>query len=178
MRKIAAISLLLLISFGAYSCKELDEFTKFNLDYTAKVTVPSTSVVNLPIDLLTPDITTNYEDQFSNNDTRTDLVEEINLTAMDITAKVPQGSNLDFLKSIEVFISADGLDEIEIASKKDIPDGLTKLDLDYSGVNLKDYVTKNTIKLRVKTVTDKAIGQDRELEVFTRFRVNAKILGV
>lgn len=178
MRRIAVILFLVLGIVTTNSCKKLDEFTQFNLEYTTEVTVPATAVIDLPIDILTPDMETNYEDQLSNNDTRTDLVQEITLSAMSFTAKSPQGSNLDFLKSVQVFISAEGLSEIAIASKNDIPDGLTKLDLEVSSVNLKDYIKKETIKFRVKTVTDKSISEERDLEIFNRFRVNAEILGV
>lgn len=178
MKKIITLALIAMGILTLNSCKELDEFTQFNLDYTTEVTIPANSVINLPLNLATPDVQTNYQNQFSNNNTNTDLVEEIKLAALDIVAKAPQGSNLDFLKSIKVFISADGLDELEIASKSDIPDGLTVLNLDKTDANLKDFVTKETIKLRVETVTDEAITQDRDLEIFTRFRVNAKILGV
>lgn len=178
MKKIIIISLIAVGILTTYSCKKLDEFTKFDLDYTSKVTIPANTIVNIPIDLNTPDIETNFQDKLSNNNTNTELVEEITLGAMSITATVPQGSNLDFLKSIQVFISADGLDEVEIASNSEVADGLTTLELTVSNVNLKDFITKESIKLRIKTVTDKAITQDRDLEIFTRFKVNAKILGV
>lgn len=178
MKKIVIISLISIGIITSNSCKKLDELTQFDLDYTSKVTVPSSSVVNIPIDLSTPDIETNYQDQLSSNETSTDLVDDIKLAVMNINAKEPQGSNLDFLKSVQVFISVDGLDEIEIASSNDIPDGLTTLELSVSSVNLKDYITKENIKFRIKTTTDKAITQDRDLEIFTRFSVNAKILGV
>lgn len=178
MKKIIIVSLIALGIITTNSCKKLDEFTQFDLNYDATVVLPANSVINLPLNLFTPDITTNYEEKFSANDTRKDLIEEITISAIDIIVQKPQGQTLDFLKSIEVYISADGLDEIEVASKYDIPDGLTSLGLDYSKANLKDYVTKESIKLRIKTVMDESLNQDTELKINTRFRVNAKILGV
>lgn len=178
MKKLIIVALIATGIISTNSCKELDEFTQFNLNYDAEVVIPKSSVINLPLNLFTPEITTNYEEQFSANDTRKDLIEEIRISGIDITVQKPQGQTLDFLKSIEVFISADGLDEIEVASKYDIPDGLTTLGLNYSNANLKDYVTKESIKLRVKTVMDESVQQDTELKINTRFRVNAKILGV
>ncbi|HYG15552.1 MAG TPA: hypothetical protein VEC12_07340 [Bacteroidia bacterium] len=160
------------------SCKKADELTKFNMEFNSEVTVPPNTLVNLPIDLLTPDMTTNYEETFSANDTRKDLVEEITIDKITITAKAPQGITLDFLKSITVYISADGIPEKEVASKYDIPDGLTSLDLDYVSDNLKDFLTRETIRLRVKTVTDKAVNQEIDLNVYNRFKVDAKVLGV
>lgn len=178
MKKIIILSLIAIGFVGMYSCKKLDKLTTFHLEYKSAVTVPANSVINLPLSLASPDITTNYQSNFENNNTNKDLIEEIKLDKMNITVKAPQGTNLDFLKSVEVYISAEGLDEIRVASKFDIADGLTSLDLDYISDNLKDYVLKDTIKLRVKAITDKTTTQDRDLEVLTRFWVNAKILGI
>ncbi len=178
MKKLIIIVLIASGIIVTNSCKKLDEFTKFNLNYDATVVLPANSVINLPLNLFTPDITTNYEEQFSSNDTRKDLVQEITIDGINITVQSPQGQTLDFLKSIEVYISADGLDEIQVASKYNIPDGLTMLELDYISDNLKDYITKESIKLRVKTVMDESLNQDTELKINTRFKVNAEILGV
>lgn len=178
MKKIVILSLLAIGTFAIHSCKKLDKLTQFHLEYNSAVTVPANSIVNLPIDLNTPDITTDYQKKFESNNTSKDMVEEIKLDKMNLTVKAPQGGNLDFLKSIEVYISADGMSEIRVASKLEIPDGLTTLDLDYADNNLKDYVMKESIKLRVKTITDKAITQNQDLNILTRFFVNAKILGV
>lgn len=178
MKKIILLSLIIIGVAGVYSCKKLDKLTQFHLEYTSSVTVPANSIVNLPISLASPDITTDYQSKFENNNTSKDLVDEIKLDKINIKVKAPHGTNLNFLKSVEVFISAEGLDEIRVASKFDVPDGLTSLDLDYISDNLKEYVLKESIKLRVKTITDEAITQDRDLEILTRFWVNAKILGV
>ncbi|MGV3596877.1 MAG: hypothetical protein ACO1PI_03360 [Bacteroidota bacterium] len=176
MKKLMVI-LIAIAALTLNACKKLEKLTEFYLDYTASVTVPANMGINLPFDILTPDITTNYEEQFSANDTRKDMVDEIKMAGMVITVKSPQGQNLDFLKSINVFISAEGLPEKEIASKSNVPDGLSVLELDYTSDNLKEYVMKDKIKLRVKTVTDKALNQNVDLDVKARFFVNAKILG-
>lgn len=176
MKKLIVVAIAL-GSLGVYSCKKLDKLTQFYLDYNSTFTVPANSGINLPLDLFTPDITTNYEEKFSANDTRKDMVDEIKVDNISITVKSPQGAKLDFLKSIHVFISADGLAEKEVAWKDNIADGLTSLDLEHTGDNLKDYILKDKIKLRVKTVTDKATNQDITLDVKNRFWVNAKILG-
>lgn len=177
MKKLIFASSLFAILFLT-QCKKLDKLTQFNLDYKSNASVPPNTVINLPLDLFTPDMTTNYEEQMKNNDTRSDLVEEIKITGIDMVVINPQGGNFDFLKSINVYISAEGLPEKEVAWKTSVPDGLTRLQLDYTGDNLKDYVAKNTIKFRVKTVTDKSVTQTIDIEVNSHFRVNAKVLGV
>lgn len=176
MKKLLLLLPLALAIVTLTKCKKIDELTTFRMSYDSQVTVPANGVINLPLDILTPDITTNYQQQFSANDTRSDLVNEINIDGITITVKSPANQNLDFLKSINVYIAAEGMAEKEIASKNDIPDGLSSLSLDYVSDNLKDYLTKDKIKLRVKTVTDKALTNDTELNIKTDFKVKAKIL--
>ena len=74
------------------SCKKVDELTTFDLAYSAKVTVPSKSVINLPFDLFTPDVTTNSESEFATKGTAKDYIDKINLTslAMKITSPPPR----------------------------------------------------------------------------------------
>lgn len=176
MKKLLLLLPLALVLVLFSNCKKLEELTKFNISFNSEVTIPANSIINLPFDIFTPDITTNYQEQFSANKTRTDLVSEIKMDAVNITVKAPAGQNLDFLKSINIFIAAEGLDEKEIAFINDVPDGLTALSLECVSDNIKDYITKDKIKLRVKTVTDKTVSQNTELDVQTKFWVQAKIL--
>ena len=72
---IAAISIIL------GSCKLIDQLTQFNVDYSTNFTIPATSVLGLPIPILNivqPDgVTTNSTQTFTNNNTRSDLLEEV-----------------------------------------------------------------------------------------------------
>lgn len=176
MKKIFFIAIIVAGIATTYSCKKINELARFSMNYSTEFTVPAGTPVNLPLDIPTPGIETNFEETFKNNNTNAGLIDEITLSSLTITVKAPQGATLDFLKSVEFFIKADGLDEVKLASSENIADGLTSLDLTATGVNLKDYLTKNTIKLRVKTVTDKVLAENRELEAKFTFQVQAKIV--
>jgi len=175
MRKILfAFSLFLLF----INCDKIDDLTKFNLDYDTQVTIPSSAGINLPFDVLTPDTETNSSSRFESNDTRKDLIEEIRLTQLQLVITSPSDADFSFLESIEVYISADGLDEIKIASKVDVPEDVSTLDLEVSDSDLKEYIKKDSYSLRLNTVTDEAISQDHEIDVKSTFFVDAKILGL
>ena len=175
MRKyISIIVLAVLIS----NCSKLDELTKFDMDYDTQVTIPSSAGINLPFDVLTPDTETNSESTFESNDTRKDLIEEIKLTKLQLVITSPSETDFSFLESIEVFISADGLDEIRIASKTEVPETVSTLDLEVSDTDLKEYIKKDNYSLRLNTVTDEAMSQDHEIDVKSTFFVDAKILGL
>jgi len=160
-------------------CSKIDELTKFNMNYDQSVTIPSSTGINLPFDMFTPDTETNSESEFSVNDTRKDLIEEIKLTKLELIITSPGEADFSFLKSIEVYISAEGLDEIKIAYNNDVPENVgNELDLDTSDVDLKEYIKKDKFNLRLNTVTDEVISQDHEIDVKSTFFVDAKILGI
>ena len=175
MRKYLSIFILTVL---VSSCDKLDNLTKFNIDYDTQVTIPSSAGINLPFDVLTPDVETNSESRFESNDTRKDLIEEIKLTKLQLVITSPSGADFSFLESIEVFISADGLDELKIASKVEVPQDVTTLDLEVSDADLKEFIKKDSYSLRLNSVTDEAISQDYELDVKSTFFVDAKILGL
>lgn len=178
MKKTGIISIIaLLLFFG--QCKEIDKLTQFDLDYTSEVTIPANAGINIPIDILTPDIETNTEDEFAVNDTRKDLVEEITLKEAKLRILSPDGQNFDFLKTIRIYIRAEGLDEQLIAWKENIADGSgSELALNTSDEDLKVYIKKESFKLRFYVKTDQAITQDIKIEAYSRFFVDAKVLGI
>lgn len=160
-------------------CSKIDELTKFNMDYNQSVTIPSSAGINLPFDLFTPDTETNSSSEFEVNDTRKDLIEEIKLTKLELIIKTPNDADFSFLKSIEVYISAEGLDEIKIANYDDVPENTGNiLSLETSDMDLKEYIKKDKFNLRLNTVTDEVISQDYELDVNSTFFVDAKIFGI
>ncbi len=170
-------TLFIVITF--YSCDKLDELTKFDIEYSQRATIPSSTGVDLPFDVFTPETETNSESEFEINDTRKDLIEEIKLTQLELVIISPDGADFSFLESISVFISADGLDEIQIASLAEVSDNTgTRLNLDTSDIDLKDYIKSDKFSLRLNTVTDELLSTDHELEVNSTFFVDAKILGL
>tara|TARA_R110002111_G_scaffold148719_1_gene215818 strand:+ start:364 stop:897 length:534 start_codon:yes stop_codon:yes gene_type:complete len=167
----------LLVLFTA--CDIIDELTKFDMEYSQRATIPSSTGINLPFDVFTPEMETNSESTFAVNDTRKDLIEEIKLTNLELVMISPEEADFSFLNSIEVYISADGLEEILIANLDEVPeDAGNVITLDTSDTDLKEYIKKDEFSLRLNTVTDELMSTDHELEVNSTFFVDAKILGL
>lgn len=161
------------------ACDKVNELTRFTMKYEAYATVPSSLVVDTPLSIPTPDITTNASSTFSSNNTNADLVQEILLSALSLEVSSPQGEDFSFLKSISIFLNAEGLPEVKIAWADNVPnDAGTILELETSGENLKEYIVKDKFSLRVNTVTDEIIGTDHEIKINSEFLVDAKILGI
>ncbi|MEL7339729.1 MAG: hypothetical protein AAGM67_04520 [Bacteroidota bacterium] len=167
-----------LLAFTTFSCEKVEEFTQFDLNYTASVTIPATAGINLPFDLFTPDIETDSESKFAVEDTRKELLQEVKLTKMDLTITSPDDQRFDFLKEITVYIDAEGLGELIIAEKKEIPDNIgAELSLDVSENDIQEYIKKDGFKLRVNTVTDEALSEAINIDIATTFFVDAKVFG-
>ena len=172
--------MLLILAIGMISftsCDKIDEeFTQFELEYTSQLTIESGFGLNLPINVITPETTTNAESEFEINNTKKDLVEEVTLTDMTLKVTSPDEQRLDFLESIKVYINADGLSELEIAFKNDVPEDVgDSLELDVNENNLKDYIIKDEFSLRVEAVTDMITGNDVDIDIKSTFFVDSKL---
>lgn len=173
------ILLLLLLPLVMMQCKRLSEFTKFDLTYDETVVIPATTGINLPFNIFTPPINSENESEFAVNDTRKDLIEEITLTTLELTISSPEKGDFRFLQSIEIYLSADSLDEVLVAWRNEIPRDIGNfLDLETSNTDLQEYIKKDAFNLRVKTKTDQIIESDHEVLIHSVFFVDARILGL
>jgi hypothetical protein len=168
-----------IIAAAVTGCGKLDELTKFDIDYNESVTIPANTIINLPIELMSPDVETNSEEVFSQNNTQADRVESVILKNARLTITSPNGKTFSFLKSVEVYLNADGLPETKIAEKQDIDDAIgSELTLDTFGNDLSEFIKKDKFRIRVKTVTDEAITSEVHIDIACTFFVDAKILGI
>ncbi len=172
-------SLLFFIAIAAFSCKNLleDLPTTFKIPYTTTFTIPANTTINIPINISTPDIITNSASTFETNKTSTDLIKKVSLSIFDLEIINPTTGNFNFLKDITVYISADGVSEQKIASKLNMAnDNVKKISLELSAIDLKQYLIKDKIKLRVEATTDELITQDYQLKTDMELTVDANIL--
>lgn len=161
------------------SCDKLDELTKFEMDFDQTVIIPSSSGVDLPFDVFTPETETNSSSEFAVNDTRKDLIEEIVLKKLIMSVNSPEGEDFSFLESIIIYMSAEDLPEIKIAWNEEVAANPgVQLDMITTTEDLKEYIKKDSYTLRLKTVTDEFLSTDYEIEIASTFFVDAKILGL
>lgn len=171
-KKISIWLIAVLLIFNA-GCKRDKLTIAFNITDSFDFTFNSGGIINLPFDILTPDITTNSESEFEQNDTRADKIKEIKLNELRMSITSPDGKTFSFLKSLEVFISAEGLPEKLVAYAYDINSTASVLNLDCSNENLADYIKKANYKVRVKTVCRETTSQNVDVNCFVLFRVKA-----
>lgn len=159
-------------------CKKIDELTQFDMNYDQKVVIPSSTGINLPFNIFSPDVQSNSETTFAINDTRKDLIEDINLKQLTLTLTSPLNGDFSFLKSIELFITSSALEEVKIAWKDNIASNIGKsIELETTDADLKEFIKGEEFTLRVRAITDELITSNHELDVHSEFFVDAKILG-
>lgn len=159
------------------ACKQIDKLTQFDLEYDRTFVIPLNSDLDLPMDIPIPDVETNAETSFAINDTRKDNVEEIRLTSLDFTILSPEGADFSFLKSVNVYMSAQNLPELLVAWKNNITETADTLFLETTDADLKEYVKQETFELRFNTIVDELLTDDHEINMHAVFFVDAKVLG-
>jgi hypothetical protein len=179
-KQIRIISIwLIAISWISVGCSQIDKLTQFSLDYDETFVIPSVIGLNLPFNIVTPSIKTNSTEIFEINDTRKNLVEEVLLEKLALNIIDPADADFSFLESIEIYISAEGLEEVLVAWRYDIEDSVgSTIILETSGDDLAPYIILDEFSLKFTTVIDKIILSDHTIEVQSSFFVDAKILGI
>lgn len=172
LRPLAFLSLLL----GFCSCQktkdQVNEATEFNIDYTATLPIPSSSVsANVPVVFTTPDVPTNSANKFASEKTTKDLISEIKFTRFNFSTNT---GNLDFLKSISISIQGTGLPDLAVASKTSVPLGQTSVAADLGDVNIKEYIFKDNIRFRVSVTVNTALSTNQELKLEQTVKVKGK----
>lgn len=167
---------LLTIAGIILSCDKIDDLLTFYISHDTTFTIESTAPVNLPIDISTPDITTNSSQDFENNNTRSDLVKDIKLNDLNLTIEAPAGKNFNFLKSVHIYISTNSSNEVLLASAEDVPMNVTFVDMTPTESALDSFIKASSYKLRTKIVTRETLTQSVDVKVDMEFKVTAKPL--
>jgi len=161
------------------SCEKLSKLTQFDMKHSCESTIEAGVATSLPFDVITPEVTTQSESEFKGHNTSANLVQSVKLKQMKLKITSPGNRTFDFLNDIELYLSADGEEEILVAWKHNISDAVgTELLLDAGTEELKSYLVKDKYKLRLKITTDKTINEDVHVTVSSVFRVDANVLGL
>ena len=75
-------------------------------------------------------------------DIETAIVTSFTLSAID-----PDGADLSFISSLEIWVEAPDLDPVLVASQTDFPEGVSVIDFDLEDVDLVDYVVSDSMNI-------------------------------
>jgi hypothetical protein len=163
-----------LILFGLLGCEDIDKILTFPINDRTTIQIQSTSPLNLPLEVATPAVTSNSQQQYENNNTRADLVKDVTLDQLKLTITDPVSKTFSFVKTIRIYISSDQNNEIELASLDNISSNSNILELVPTEAKLDTYARASSYNLRTEVVTDETLTQDVEVQIDLRFLVTAE----
>ena len=156
-----------------FGCEEVDDLLTFHISDRTTVTIESTASLGLPLNIPTPAVTSNSEQQYQNNNTHADLVKDVKLEQLKLTITNPSNKSFSFLQGIRIFISTSQEDEIELASLENISATTGTLELIPTQQKLDTYAKASSYSLRTEVITDETLTENVEVQVDLRFRVTA-----
>lgn len=167
-------SVLLLTIPLLFACKK--KLTHFGMDYNTQIVVSSTFGQLVPVQLYTPEITSNAEAEFESNDTKKKYVKSIYLKEAILTIQSPSNETFSFLNKISIYLESANVAEQKIAELTDIPANVgTQISLNALGVDLQEYIKEDRFKIKAEYVTDETIPQDVTIDIYTDFMVEAQL---
>lgn len=172
MKLRTAIILLILIAVST-GCKDIDELLTFTISDQTTFTVESASPLNLPLEIATPDVTTNSSQKFENNNTTASLVKDVKLEELRLTIISPSGKTFSFLESVHLYISTGPDDEIALAHIEEVPAGVSAITLITTTEKLDKYVKASSYKLRTSVVTRETLTEAVDIRTDLKFKVTA-----
>lgn len=155
------------------NCDDVDKLLTFTISHQVTFRVESSSPLNIPLNIATPDVTTNSSQTFQNNNTKASLVKDVKLEEIDLVITNPSGKTFSFLKSVKLYISTDQSNEIELASQDNIPTTALTVELIPTKEKLDTYVKASSYKLRTSVVTRETLTQPVEIRADLKFKVTA-----
>lgn len=160
----------------AISCDNLNDLLTFSVKSSTNITIPSSSPLSLPFEFITPEIQTSSSQDFEKNNTNVDLVKDVKLEELKLTISAPEGKTFSFLKSIRIYISADNVDEILLASAENISSTSNTISLNTSQEKLDDYIKADGYRLRTSTVIRETLTQNVTIKIDLKYKVTADVL--
>lgn len=167
------IALTLLSSLFFTSCNAVDDLLTFNISNETSIKIESTSPINLPTEIVTPDVTTNSSAEFENNKTKASLVKDVKIRSLKLSISDPSDKTFTFLKSIHLYISTTDSDEIELAYQDNINSSSNTIDLICTDKKLDQYIKADSYKIRTQVTIKETLTKDVTIKADMTFKVTA-----
>lgn len=155
-------------------CEDVDKILTFPINDRTTIQIEGISPLQPPLEIPTPAVTSNSQQQYENNNTRADLVKDVKLDQLKLTITDPASKTFSFLKSIRIYISSDQSNEIELASMEEISSDANTLQLIPTQEKLDVYAKAESYNLRTEVITDETLTQTVEIQIDLRFFVTAE----
>ena len=181
---LGSVALFALVS----SCNKVKQLANINIDipYTAQVAIPPLTVdtagIILPpgglsVGLPSVSFPTNSAEVIAANNTAANMILNVYLKSLKLHLSVPATQTFNFLDSVKLYISADGMPEVLVAYLYDVPKGQSTIDLiSNTNINLKDYFVKTTMTYRLQVHINALPASNSQMDIGSVFHLLANPL--
>jgi hypothetical protein len=154
------------------SCDKIRQLKTFDLDYNTSFEIPATGFLGGLVQTPPQRVETNSSSALEDQGTKSKWVESVCLSKMSGTI-TSGNSDFDFLESIEVYVAADGFDEILLAYSYNIPQNVKTINLTPGSQNLKELLIQDSFQLR--TVSEASNSGKVTISADLVFEVEARL---
>lgn len=172
MRRVL-FAIVAIFAFAAVACEKVDDLLTFYINHEETIEIKSYFPVGTVAPISPIPVTTNSSEDFKNNKTQAELVKDVTLNKLELTITDPQTENFNFLKKIEIYISAEGQNEIKIAYLEQIPQNVNKIELISTNAKLDEYIKGDSYTIGTRATLAKAVTNDVTIKANMRFKVTA-----
>lgn len=174
-RLLILITSIFLIVLGGCNKVE-DTFFRFDIDETYEMIIPIIPFDSIEAPVPTPDVTNTFDQAFEANSTRADKVRDIKLTKLKFVIVDPLDADFSFMKDVELYLAAQGVETTLMAFKFDIPEDVgSVLELETSGENLDKFKSIGSYNFVVNVVTRSSVDTPINVQADMTFRVTADV---
>lgn len=161
------------LSIFLTSCDAVDDLLTFSISNETSIKIKSTSPINLPSEIITPEVTTNSSAEFENNKTKASLVKDVKIRSLKLAISDPSDKTFTFLKSVHLYISTSNPDEIELAYQDNINVTTNTIDLICTDKKLDQYIKADSYKIRTQVTLKETLTKDVTVKANMKFKVTA-----
>jgi hypothetical protein len=149
-------------------CGTVQSIIKSSFPYTTTLVVPAASKSNTT---LSAGSTAGSFDETLGNVNGNQYIQDIKIASARLIASNPNNQSMGMFKSVKLFISGGGTDEVMVASRNDISEHIGSdlvLDIDNSRFFDK-YIKGNSLKIRMEYVLRDSLTTDVSLRTSLSF---------
>ncbi|MGZ5245987.1 MAG: hypothetical protein ACXWV5_02835 [Flavitalea sp.] len=164
--------ILFLPLFLLFSCEKINDLLTFEISESENIQIPASGLINPPLISPVP-VSMSSEESFENNNTRANLVKNVNLTKLTLTIVDPQAQNFNFLKDIKIYIGTDETDKVLLASLQNVPMNVASIELVPSDSKLDKYLKAETYTLYTEVSLRSGVADELTVRADSKFKVTA-----
>ena len=173
----AALFLGVVMFFSSCDIEDkINDTITFEYTEESNFSIPGSAPIGVLDNLPTPSIQSSSQEEFENNNTSAERVDEVILNELNLSITNPSDRTFSFLSSVKIYISTNTESEILLAERTNIPQNVgSTLMLETTGENIKSYVVEDQFSLRYEIEVRETTASETDINAEMVFGVSAEL---